>query len=125
MAWAPADGTTVYTGSAQAYSDTVATGSVISQTPTAGTSLTRGDTVLAERPTYMGALGAFNAYEPAYADLDGPDVPDGARLASAPPDSTTASTRGMAAVARLINAASILLLIGVVCSQSARKRCVE
>lgn len=32
--------------------------------------LSRGDTVLVERPTYMGALGAFNAYEPTYATLD-------------------------------------------------------
>lgn len=47
--------------------------------------LDRGDTVLVERPTYMGALGAFNAYEPTYADLGG-DTPDGARLAYLVPD---------------------------------------
>jgi len=29
-----------------------------------------GDTVLVDRPTYLGALGAFNAYEPAYDHLD-------------------------------------------------------
>ena len=44
--------------------------------------LTRGDAVLAERPTYMGALGAFNAYEPTYGDLDAQEVPAGARLAT-------------------------------------------
>ena len=44
-----------------------------------------GDTVMVERPTYMGALGAFNAYEPRYADLAG-DVPQGARLAYVVPD---------------------------------------
>lgn len=47
--------------------------------------LSPGDTVLVERPTYMGALGAFNAYEPAYADLDG-EAADGARLAYVVPD---------------------------------------
>jgi len=47
--------------------------------------LDRGDVVVAERPTYMGALGAFNAYEPAYADLDG-EIPAGARLAYLVPD---------------------------------------
>jgi DNA-binding transcriptional MocR family regulator len=31
--------------------------------------LTRGDTVMVARPTYLGALQAFNAYEPAYLDL--------------------------------------------------------
>ncbi|HEY9218384.1 MAG TPA: PLP-dependent aminotransferase family protein [Phenylobacterium sp.] len=31
--------------------------------------LSPGDTVLVDRPTYMGALGAFNAYEPTYAGL--------------------------------------------------------
>jgi DNA-binding transcriptional MocR family regulator len=45
----------------------------------------RGDTVLVERPTYMGALGAFNAYEPRYATL-GADAPEGARLAYVVPD---------------------------------------
>ena len=35
--------------------------------------LGRGDTVMVARPTYLGALQAFNAYEPAYLDL-----PDGA-----------------------------------------------
>ena len=35
--------------------------------------LTAGDTVMVARPTYLGALQAFNAYEPAYLDL-----PDGA-----------------------------------------------
>ncbi len=47
--------------------------------------LTRGDTVLAARPTYLGALGAFNAYEPTYGDLDA-GVPTGARLAYLVPD---------------------------------------
>lgn len=31
--------------------------------------LTRGDTVMVARPTYLGALQAFNGYEPAYLDL--------------------------------------------------------
>lgn len=56
--------------------------------------LSRGDTVLAERPTYMGALGAFNAYEPAYADLDG-EVPQGARLAYVVPDFANPTGRTM------------------------------
>ncbi|TAJ69915.1 MAG: PLP-dependent aminotransferase family protein [Phenylobacterium sp.] len=56
--------------------------------------LSRGDTVLAERPTYMGALGAFNAYEPTYADLDG-EVPAGARLAYLVPDFANPSGRTM------------------------------
>ena len=47
--------------------------------------LSRGDTVLVQRPTYLGALGAFNAYEPTYADLDGAIAP-GARLAYLVPD---------------------------------------
>lgn len=56
--------------------------------------LSRGDTVLAERPTYMGALGAFNAYEPTYADLDG-EIPPGARLAYLVPDFANPSGRTM------------------------------
>ena len=47
--------------------------------------LDEGSTVMVERPTYLGALGAFNAYEPAYADLAG-EIPVGARLAYAVPD---------------------------------------
>ncbi|HEY2661915.1 MAG TPA: PLP-dependent aminotransferase family protein [Caulobacteraceae bacterium] len=31
--------------------------------------LSRGDTVMVARPTYLGALQAFNAYQPAYLDL--------------------------------------------------------
>ncbi|AZS20865.1 MULTISPECIES: PLP-dependent aminotransferase family protein [unclassified Caulobacter] len=31
--------------------------------------LTKGDTVMVARPTYLGALQAFNGYEPAYLDL--------------------------------------------------------
>ena len=31
--------------------------------------LTRGDTVMVARPTYLGALQAFNGYEPAYLDM--------------------------------------------------------
>lgn len=54
--------------------------------------LSRGDTVLVQRPTYMGALGAFNAYEPTYADLDG-DIPPGARLAYMVPDFANPSGR--------------------------------
>ena len=54
----------------------------------------RGDAVLVERPTYMGALGAFNAYEPSYADLEG-DVPAGARLAYVVPDFANPSGRTM------------------------------
>ena len=56
--------------------------------------LSRGSTVMVERPTYMGALGAFNAYEPAYADLAG-DVPAGARLAYVVPDFANPSGRTM------------------------------
>lgn len=56
--------------------------------------LGRGSTVMVERPTYMGALGAFNAYEPAYADLAG-DVPQGARLAYVVPDFANPSGRTM------------------------------
>ena len=56
--------------------------------------LTRGDTVLAERPTYLGALGAFNAYEPTYGDLDA-DVPAAARLAYLVPDFANPSGRTM------------------------------
>lgn len=41
--------------------------------------LTRGDTVMVARPTYLGALQAFNGYEPAYLDLpDGALSPEGA-----------------------------------------------
>jgi DNA-binding transcriptional MocR family regulator len=47
--------------------------------------LDRGDTVLVERPTYMGALGAFNAYEPRYADL-ADATQAGGRLAYVVPD---------------------------------------
>jgi DNA-binding transcriptional MocR family regulator len=46
--------------------------------------LSPGDTVLVERPTYLGALGAFNAYEPNYAALDGKI--GSARLAYVVPD---------------------------------------
>lgn len=52
-----------------------------------------GDRVLAERPTYMGALGAFNAYEPTYGDLDG-EIGD-ARLAYVVPDFANPSGRTM------------------------------
>jgi len=49
--------------------------------------LSRGDTVLVERPTYMGALGAFNAYEPTYAALDiAAGKPADAQLAYVVPD---------------------------------------
>ncbi|HEY0647589.1 PLP-dependent aminotransferase family protein [Phenylobacterium sp.] len=56
--------------------------------------LGRGDGVLVERPTYMGALGAFNAYEPTYADLGG-EVPAGARLAYVVPDFANPTGRTM------------------------------
>lgn len=56
--------------------------------------LARGDAVLAERPTYMGALGAFNAYEPTYGDLDA-EVPAGAGLAYLVPDFANPSGRTM------------------------------
>jgi DNA-binding transcriptional MocR family regulator len=56
--------------------------------------LTQGDTVMVERPTYMGALGAFNAYQPGYADLAG-EVPQGARLAYLVPDFANPSGRTM------------------------------
>jgi len=39
--------------------------------------LTRGDTVMVARPTYLGALQAFNAYEPAYLDLPERALADG------------------------------------------------
>jgi DNA-binding transcriptional MocR family regulator len=56
--------------------------------------LAPGDTVLVERPTYMGALGAFNAYEPRYAALDlGAAAPSGARLAYVVPDFANPSGR--------------------------------
>ena len=49
--------------------------------------VSRGDTVLVERPTYMGALGAFNAYEPTYAALDiAAGKPADAQLAYVVPD---------------------------------------
>lgn len=56
--------------------------------------LSRGSTVMVERPTYMGALGAFNAYEPAYADLAG-EIPAGARIAYVVPDFANPSGRTM------------------------------
>lgn len=58
-----------------------------------------GDGVLAERPTYMGALGAFNAYEPAHADLAGP-TPAGARLAYVVPDFANPTGRTMSRLER-------------------------
>lgn len=39
--------------------------------------LSRGDTVMVARPTYLGALQAFNAYEPAYLDLPETALSDG------------------------------------------------
>ena len=39
--------------------------------------LSRGDTVMVARPTYLGALQAFNAYEPAYLDLPERALSDG------------------------------------------------
>jgi DNA-binding transcriptional MocR family regulator len=39
--------------------------------------LTAGDTVMVARPTYLGALQAFNAYEPAYLDLPEGALADG------------------------------------------------
>ena len=39
--------------------------------------LTAGDTVMVARPTYLGALQAFNAYEPAYLDLPERALTDG------------------------------------------------
>jgi DNA-binding transcriptional MocR family regulator len=39
--------------------------------------LTRGDTVIVARPTYLGALQAFNAYEPDYLDLPDDALADG------------------------------------------------
>ena len=62
--------------------------------------LARGDTVLVERPTYMGALGAFNAYEPAYADLGG-DIPGGARLAYVVPDFANPTGKTLTRVERM------------------------
>ena len=47
--------------------------------------LSEGDLVLAMRPTYMGALGAFNAYEPRYGDL-ADDGQAGGRLVYVVPD---------------------------------------
>jgi DNA-binding transcriptional MocR family regulator len=40
--------------------------------------LNPGDTVMVARPTYLGALQAFNAYEPAYLDLPEGALADGA-----------------------------------------------
>lgn len=62
--------------------------------------LAQGDTVLVERPTYMGALGAFNAYEPAYADLAG-ETPDGARLAYVVPDFANPTGKTLTRLERL------------------------
>jgi len=39
--------------------------------------LTRGDTVMVARPTYLGALQAFNGYEPTYLDLPEGGLVDG------------------------------------------------
>src|SRR4051812_3529718 len=39
--------------------------------------LTRGDTVIVARPTYLGALQAFSAYEPEYLDLPERALSDG------------------------------------------------
>ncbi|MDO5620323.1 MAG: PLP-dependent aminotransferase family protein [Paracoccus sp. (in: a-proteobacteria)] len=44
--------------------------------------LSPGDTALVEWPTYLGALGAFNAYEPRYARLDPMDNRDPADIAT-------------------------------------------
>ncbi|WP_337189308.1 PLP-dependent aminotransferase family protein [Phenylobacterium sp.] len=61
--------------------------------------LNPGDTVLVERPTYMGALGAFNACEPAYADPGG-DPPPGARLAYVVPDFANPTGRSLSRAGR-------------------------
>ena len=68
--------------------------------------LSPGDGVLAERPTYMGALGAFNAYEPTYGDLAEPS-PQGARLAYVVPDfaNPTGRTMGRLERSRLVERA--------------------
>lgn len=58
-----------------------------------------GDGILAERPTYMGALGAFNAYEPSYGDLAG-EAPAGARLAYVVPDFANPTGRTMTRLER-------------------------
>ncbi|OZA81386.1 MAG: GntR family transcriptional regulator, partial [Caulobacter sp. 39-67-4] len=39
--------------------------------------LTRGDTVMVARPTYLGALQAFNGYEPTYLDMPETGLADG------------------------------------------------
>lgn len=62
--------------------------------------LAAGDTVLVERPTYLGALGAFNAYEPTYADLGG-ETPSGARLAYVVPDFANPTGRTLTRLERL------------------------
>ncbi|MDZ4373225.1 MAG: PLP-dependent aminotransferase family protein [Phenylobacterium sp.] len=61
--------------------------------------LNPGDTVLVERPTYMGALGAFNACEPDYADLAG-EPPAGAKLAYGVPDFANPTGRCLSRAAR-------------------------
>lgn len=61
--------------------------------------LGQGDTVLVERPTYMGALGAFNAYEPTYGDLAG-EIPEGARLAYLVPDFANPTGRTLSRLER-------------------------
>lgn len=64
--------------------------------------LAPGDKVLVERPTYLGALGAFNAYEPAYAALDtAQPAPAGARLAYVVPDFANPSGRTWTRAERL------------------------
>ena len=47
--------------------------------------LSRGDTVMVARPTYLGALQAFNAYEPAYLDLPERAMSRASRVGSGSP----------------------------------------
>jgi len=63
--------------------------------------LDKGDTVLVERPTYMGALGAFNAYEPRYGDLASEAGGADGRLAYVVPDFANPTGRTLTRTERM------------------------
>ncbi|WP_224703177.1 aminotransferase-like domain-containing protein [Devosia aquimaris] len=62
-----------------------------------------GSTVLTTRPTYLGALQSFSAFEPGFADIDAPQAigADPARLAYVMPDFANPTGETMSRVARL------------------------
>ena len=61
-----------------------------------------GSTVLTARPTYLGALQSFSAFEPSFADVDAPQAigSDPARLAYLMPDFANPSGQTMSRTAR-------------------------